>query len=71
VLAAVLAFLAGPASYWIEAGLWTRVGRLGFVIAAAGVAYFGTLWLLGFRLADFSRREADGAPQSAPGEGPR
>jgi putative peptidoglycan lipid II flippase len=59
VLAAVLAFLAGPASYWIEAGLWTRVGRLGFVIAAAGVAYFGTLWLLGFRLADFSRREAD------------
>ena len=59
VLAAVLALLAGPASYWIEAGLWTRVGRLGLVIAAAGAAYFGTLWLLGFRLADFSRREAD------------
>ena len=70
VLAAVLAFLAGPASYWIEAGLWTRVGRLGFVIAAAGVAYFGTLWLLGFRLADFSRREADreaaGPPHAPP-----
>jgi len=72
VLAAVLAFLAGPASYWIEAGLWSRVGRLGLVIAAAGVAYFGTLWLLGFRLADFSRREADreaAGPPDAPPEG--
>jgi len=59
VLAAVLAVLAGPASFWIEAGLWTRVARLAGVLAAGAVAYFGTLWLLGFRLADFARREAD------------
>ena len=66
VLAAVLALLAGPASFWLEAGLWTRVGRLGLVIAAGGAAYFGALWLLGFRLADFSRREADRETAGSP-----
>jgi len=59
VLAAVLALVSGPASFWIDANLWTRVSRLGLVVVLAGGAYFGTLWLLGFRLADFSIREAD------------
>jgi putative peptidoglycan lipid II flippase len=66
VLAAVLAMLAGPASFWIEASLWTRVARLGLVIAAAALSYFGTLWLLGMRLADFDRRETDEAAAAPP-----
>jgi putative peptidoglycan lipid II flippase len=70
VLAAVLALFAGPASFWIEAGLWTRVGRLAGVLAAGAVAYFGTLWLLGFRLADFARRETDHAPTDTPAAPP-
>jgi len=57
VLGAVLAWLAGPASFWLSATLWQKVGRLAWVIAAAIVVYFGTLWLLGFRVADFNRRE--------------
>jgi len=57
VLGAVLAWLAGPASFWLSASLWQKVGRLAWVIAAAVVVYFGTLWLLGFRIADFNRRE--------------
>ena len=58
VLAAALFAIAGPASLWTAAPLWTKVGRLAWVCAAGAVAYFGALWLLGFRIADFNRREA-------------
>jgi putative peptidoglycan lipid II flippase len=55
VLAALLLAIAGPASLWLEATLWTRVLRLSWVCAAGAAAYFAALWLLGFRLADFTR----------------
>jgi putative peptidoglycan lipid II flippase len=58
VLGAVLWWSAGPDTFWIAARLWTKVGRLALVIAAGSIAYFGALWLLGFRLSDFDRREA-------------
>ena len=57
VLAGVLAALGGPASAWMQAGLAERGVRLALLMAAGGAAYFGSLWLLGFRLRDFSRRE--------------
>jgi putative peptidoglycan lipid II flippase len=57
VLAGVLAALGGPASAWMQAGLAERGARLALLMAAGGAAYFGSLWLLGFRLRDFSRRE--------------
>ena len=57
ILGAVVAALAGPPAFWLAATLWQKVGRLSGVIAAAGVAYFAALYLLGFRLADFNRRE--------------
>ncbi len=57
VLAALLVWLAGPAPVWLEATLWQRVARLAGVIAAAAAGYFATLWLLGFRIKDFERRE--------------
>ncbi len=59
-LATILYWLAGPAAFWLEATLWARVGRLSGVIAAAAVVYFGVLYLMGFRLADFNRLDADG-----------
>ena len=37
--------------------LWEKVGRLAGVCAAGAGAYFGALWLLGFRFADFNRRD--------------
>jgi len=39
-----------------------KVGRLAGVCAAGAGTYFGALWLLGFRFADFNRRDvaADG-----------
>jgi putative peptidoglycan lipid II flippase len=58
VLAAVLYALSGNAEFWTHATLWQRMWRLFLVIAAGGAAYFGTLFLLGFRFADFNRKEA-------------
>jgi putative peptidoglycan lipid II flippase len=58
VLAATLYALSGPAEYWLAAGLWAKIGRLAAIIAGAAVAYFAALYLLGFRLADFNRKEA-------------
>ncbi|MET0682910.1 MAG: murein biosynthesis integral membrane protein MurJ [Casimicrobiaceae bacterium] len=56
-LAAVLLWLGGPASFWLGATLWEKVGRLAGVCAAGAGAYFGALWLLGFRFAHFNRRD--------------
>jgi putative peptidoglycan lipid II flippase len=57
VLGALLAWIGGPASFWLAAGVWTKMGALAAIMAAAAVVYFSTLFLLGFRIADFNRRE--------------
>jgi putative peptidoglycan lipid II flippase len=56
-MSGVLWLAGGSAADWTGAGGWARVGRLGLVVALGAAAYFGTLRLLGFRLADFARRE--------------
>ena len=56
-------WLGGPASFWLAASLWAKVGRLAGVCAAGAAAYFGALWLLGFRLADFNRRDIAAEPR--------
>ncbi len=61
-LGALLYWIAGPSSFWLGASLWAKVGRLAGVCAAGAVAYFASLWLLGFRIADFNRRESDTEP---------
>jgi putative peptidoglycan lipid II flippase len=67
VLGAVLVWAAGPAAFWLHASPWARVGRLALVIGGGAAAYFAALYLLGFRFADFNRRERDGpAPPAAP-----
>jgi len=58
VLAVVIAWLVGPDSAWLRAGAIARIGRLGLVVGCAALAYFATLFALGFRLADFNRKEA-------------
>jgi putative peptidoglycan lipid II flippase len=59
VLGAVLLAVAGPSSFWLAASLWAKVGRLALVVSAGAVAYFVTLYALGFRFRDFNRREGD------------
>ena len=66
VLVALLLAIVGPASLWLEATLWAKVRRLAWVCAAGAGAYFGALWLLGFRLADFNRRDVTAPPAATP-----
>ena len=58
VLGVVLWFAGGDDTFWLTAGLWAKAGRLAGVVAGGAMAYFAALWLLGFRLADFNRRES-------------
>jgi putative peptidoglycan lipid II flippase len=57
VLGALLYAMAGSPDAWFAAGPWQRIGRLAGIVAAGIAIYFATLYLLGFRLADFDRRE--------------
>ena len=65
-LGAVLAWLMGADVVWLHAGVMQKVGRLAGLIAAGVLVYFATLYVLGFRLADFDRREAAAAPEGLP-----
>ncbi len=64
VLGAILTALGGAPALWFGASLAERVLRLALVCGAGAAGYFAALWLLGFRVRDFSRRETDPA---APG----
>lgn len=58
VLGALLAWLPGPPSLWLAAPLWEKAVRLAVIVLVSALGYFGTLYLLGFRIADFNRRES-------------
>ena len=69
-LAAVLLWLGGPASFWLSATLWPKVGRLAGVCAAGAAAYFGGIVAAGipvrrFQPPDVSRRAARRTPSRA------
>jgi putative peptidoglycan lipid II flippase len=54
----ILWFAMGQAQWWLQSdGTW-RVARLSGIVVAGAAGYFATLWLLGFRPRDFSRRGA-------------
>jgi putative peptidoglycan lipid II flippase len=58
LLAVAIALAMGPGAAWLTAGVTFKVGRLAVVIVAGALVYFGTLYALGFRMAQFNRREA-------------
>jgi putative peptidoglycan lipid II flippase len=62
VLGAVLVAIGGSPRDWLGATLWTRIAWLGGLVVAGAITYFGTLFLLGFRLRDFNRREKPAGP---------
>jgi putative peptidoglycan lipid II flippase len=53
VMAALLAWLGGDLAFWLSSRTLVRVTRLSGLIVAGIVAYFGVLWLLGVRAAQF------------------
>jgi putative peptidoglycan lipid II flippase len=58
VMALALWLAMGPSAWWFAAGAARRVAAAGGLVLLGSVAYFGALWLLGFRPRDFSRRAA-------------
>jgi len=58
VLGAVLWLAKGNDSLWIDQPGWARVAHLSGVVIAGVASYFATLFALGFRPRDFSRRAA-------------
>jgi putative peptidoglycan lipid II flippase len=57
-MAAVLWFAMGPERWWFAAHGAMRAAAITGLVFLGGAAYFASLWLLGFRLKDFSRRSA-------------
>jgi putative peptidoglycan lipid II flippase len=56
VMLLVLALLAGGNDAWLHYAATDKLLRMLLLVAAGAGAYFATLWALGFRLNDFSRR---------------
>jgi putative peptidoglycan lipid II flippase len=59
VMAGVIWLATGTASEWLTAGASRRILRLTGVVMLGAIVYFATLWVVGFRLRDFSQRAAE------------
>jgi putative peptidoglycan lipid II flippase len=55
-MCAALWIASGVDVQWLAMGAASRAWRLGGLTLLGGATYFAALWLLGFRLRDFSRR---------------
>ncbi len=58
VMGVVLWFTAGDDASWLIDSTLTRAARLSWIIVAGASSYFATLWLLGFRLKDFTKQQS-------------
>jgi len=58
LMGAALWFAAGSDQSWLTGSMPARAMRLGWLVVLGAGVYFASLWLLGFRLRDFSRRAA-------------
>lgn len=56
VMGATLWFGMGGEASWIGAPPLDRIARLAALVAGGGAAYFASLWLLGFRPKDFTKK---------------
>lgn len=58
VMGTVLWFAAGNDASWLIDSAMTRAGRLSWIIIVGALSYFAALWLLGFRLKNFTKQQA-------------
>ncbi len=56
VLGVVLWFGSGEDTRWLQASFSTRLTHLSLLVSGGLASYFATLWVLGFRVADFRRK---------------
>jgi putative peptidoglycan lipid II flippase len=54
----VLWWLMGTEISWLTMGSWQRGFKLAVLVVAGVIVYFASLWMLGFRLRDYSKRAA-------------
>ncbi|MBI0416707.1 MAG: murein biosynthesis integral membrane protein MurJ [Nitrosospira sp.] len=59
VMGAVLWFIRGNSASWLQNTTLERINRLIWVVMTGVISYFSVLWVLGFRLKDFSKYRAD------------
>ncbi len=57
-MAVVLWLVMGPEQWWLGAHGGMRAGAIAGLVLLGGAVYFFGLWLLGFRMQDFTRRSA-------------
>ena len=58
VMGTILWIASGSDASWLAGSTFRRILRLAEVVAIGAAAYFLMLWLLGFRLKNFSKRGA-------------
>ena len=56
VMSVVLWWAKGEDAAWLTAGVWWRIGRLSMLVVLGVATYFGSLWVIGFRLSHFAKR---------------
>ncbi|KIO49831.1 murein biosynthesis integral membrane protein MurJ [Nitrosospira sp. NpAV] len=57
VMGSTLWFASGSDESWLLTRTLERAARLTWIVIAGAISYFVTLWLLGFRLRNFKRRD--------------
>jgi len=57
IMGIVLWFITGSDASWLVDSAMTRAGRLTWIIVAGASSYFAALWLLGFRIKDFTKQQ--------------
>lgn len=58
IMGVVLWFATGSDASWLIDSAMVRAGRLSWIVILGAFSYFATLWLLGFRITDFTKRQA-------------
>ncbi len=56
MMALALWFAMGAEADWLQGGAVARIAKLTLLVVLGAAVYLGSLWLLGFRLRDFSKR---------------
>ena len=58
IMGTVLWFATGSDASWLIDSAMARAGRLSWIVILGAFSYFIALWLLGFRLTDFTKQQA-------------
>ncbi len=58
IMGVVLWFAAGSDASWLIDSALLRAGRLSWIVILGAFSYFAALWLLGFRITDFTKQQA-------------